>query len=222
MQTGVRWVYNKKGAIMNKYLVEFIGTFFLILTIALTANPLPIGVVLMCLVYFGASISGAHFNPAVTIAMVVLKKINIRDAKSYIISQMGAATLATFTSYFFFSTPFKVSPSSTTSWMSAVIIEAIFTFLLVSVIAQVALNKKNQNNQFFGLAIGGTVLAAAYAIGGISGGALNPAVGIGPQIANLFLGNFAFDPSLWFLYTIGPVVGAIAAAWTYSFLEQKS
>src|SRR5258708_4253160 len=79
---------------MKKYLTEFIGTFFLVLVVALTGNPLAIGGVLIAMVYAGGSISGAHYNPAVTFALFLDKKISQQEAFKYIATQMLAGILA--------------------------------------------------------------------------------------------------------------------------------
>ena len=200
------------------YLMEFIGTFFLVLTIALSGDPLAIGIVLMVLVYAGASISGAHYNPAVTLAMYLRKKITQDKALRYVAAQLGGSSIAAIVANVLFSKVLIVAPSPDVSWITAVIGEALFTFLLVFVIFQVAVSKKTQGNQYFGLVIGGTVLAGATAMGKFTGGAFNPAVGIGPLIGNVLSGANLFDPSLFFLYIIGPCLGAIAAAFMYGAL----
>src|SRR5437879_5565294 len=83
---------------MKKYVVELMGTFFLVLVIGLTGNPLAIGSILMVMIYMGGHVSGAHYNPAVTLAFLLQKKIDTRDAGMYIVFQIlgsiGAALIA--------------------------------------------------------------------------------------------------------------------------------
>ena len=81
---------------MKKYLTEFIGTLFLVLIIGLTQNPLAIGFGLTVLVYMGAHISGAHYNPAVSLAMFIKKEISGVDFFRYIIAQIFGAALAAY------------------------------------------------------------------------------------------------------------------------------
>ena len=78
---------------MKKYLIEFIGTFFLVFTIGLTGNPLAIGIMLTVLVYMGGHISGAHYNPAVTISILCKKLIEVKEAINYILAQLIASFL---------------------------------------------------------------------------------------------------------------------------------
>lgn len=203
---------------MVNYIFEGVGTFFLVLTVALTGNPIAIGTVLMCLVYVGAPISGAHYNPAVTFALLLQKKISEEKAKRYILAQMIGGIAASFICESIFAVHFNVTPTNS-SWTAALIIELLFTFLLMTTIFRVAVSKKTQGNQYFGLAIGGALLVGAFAGGKISGGAFNPAVGISPLLVNTLLGKELFDPALFFLYIIGPLAGATLAALVHRYTE---
>ena len=205
---------------MKQYLIEYICTFFLTLIIALTGNPLAIGIGLIALVYAGGAISGAHYNPAVTFALFLRKKITQQEAIRYIVAQLAGSISASIITVLIFMKDFSVRPGDTVTWSTAVSAEALFTFLLVFVVLHVAASKKTQSNHYFGLAIGGTVFAGATAVGNISGGAFNPAVGIGPLISNVFLSKSFFDPSLLFLYIIGPIIGSIAAAWVHKITQE--
>jgi len=205
---------------MAIYGFEFIGTFFLILTIALTGNPIAIGFMLVALLYAGGSISGAHYNPAVTLALLLRKKITSQVAKKYIISQFAGGIAACLLSSLVFTAPLVVEPQA--PWVSALIAEVMFTFLLVTTVLHVAATKKTAGNQYFGLAIGGVVLASAFAVGKISGGALNPVVGIAPLVTNAVLGRELFDPSLFFLYIIGPLTGSFLASLFHQFSQHNA
>jgi len=202
---------------MPRYLVEFIGTFFLVLTIALSVasgsvlTPVAVGAILMAMVYMGGHISGAHYNPAVTVAVLLRGKCSPKDAAPYIVAQLlaafGAAMLAHhLTGKFFFATPREGVPM-----IHAIAAEAIFTFALASVVLHVATHKKNAGNGFYGVAIGFTVAASAVAIGPISGGALNPAVGVGPAIYAIVRGQ-TVPGDVFIIYTVGPLIGGVVAA----------
>lgn len=206
---------------MGALLFEFLGTFFLVLTIALSQNPIAIGVVLTCLVYAGGAVSGAHYNPAVTLAFLLKKKIKHSVAFQYMIMQLTGATLAAVAAESLFSKSLTVAPSPSVSWITAVLAEIIFSCLLVSVILHVAQSKKTHNNQYFGVAIGGTVLASILTIGTISGAALNPAVGVSPLLRNLITNSGSFEPSLFFLYIIGPVLGAFIATSIFQVTQEE-
>ena len=201
---------------MKKYVNELIGTFFLVLVIGLTGNPLAIGSVLMVMVYMGGHISGAHYNPAVTLALHMRKKIDGKSAGMYMIFQVIGALLATLTVNVLAGHTFAPAPGEGVSSVNALLVEAIFTFALASVVLNVATTKAAAGNSYFGLAIGFTVLAAAFAGGGISGGAFNPAVGLGPCLIDTLVGGNNSLNYVW-IYLVGPFVGAGFAAVVFGF-----
>jgi aquaporin Z len=196
---------------MNKLLVEAIGTFFLVLTVGVTAGrtdfaPLAIGASLMVMVYAGGHLSGGHYNPAVTLGLILRGKIAPGEAVTYMIAQVVGGTLAALTAQFLVGPGFGApSPGADVSAAQAVVNEILFTFALVWVVLNSATAKGTEGNSFYGLAIGFTVVVGAFAGGGISGGAYNPAVGLGP---NLIKGNFA---PIW-IYLVGPFAGGALAA----------
>jgi aquaporin Z len=206
---------------MKKYLVEFISTFFLVFTIGMTViapgagdlAPLAIGSVLMVMIYAGGHVSGAHYNPAVTIGVWLRGKCPASDIVPYIIAQLGAAVVASF-AVKALKTGLTTKAAALTGAMTpeilpALLVEFLATFALVWVILNVATNKNTAGNSYYGLAIGFTVLASAYAVGGISGGAFNPAVALGLCT----MGIVAWG-SLW-IYLVANFAGAIVAALAY-------
>ncbi|KRO67916.1 MAG: hypothetical protein ABR81_04375 [Cryomorphaceae bacterium BACL11 MAG-121128-bin16] len=201
---------------MKNYITEFIGTFFLVLTIGLTGDPLAIGVMLMAIIYMGGHISGAHYNPAVSIAMIYRGLLTTKEAIKYILSQLAGAFLAALTVNWFIGDVMQVAPSNTASVMQILAVEAIFTFALMLVILNVATHPKTAGNSYYGLAIGFTIMAAAFAGGGISGGVYNPAVGTGPILVDVILGDGKTLANLWY-YFVGPIFGAMAATCVYEF-----
>jgi aquaporin Z len=189
---------------MRKYITEFIGTFFLVLTIGLTGNPLAIGAVLMVMIYAGGHISGAHYNPAVTIAVLIRGKVSTNEALAYIGSQLAGAVLAAIIVGIF-----KELPSESLQELDiikALIAEIMGTFALAYVVLNVATAKANSGNSYFGLAIGFTVLAMAFCFGDYSGGAFNPAVAIGASVMKIFAWK-----NIW-IYLVGCFGGAALAA----------
>ncbi len=197
-----------------KLIVEFIGTFFLVLTIgqtvvdpgAATNNlaPLAIGSALMVMIYAGGHISGAHYNPAVTLGVALRGKCPWTDVPGYMIAQVLAAVAAALLTTFL-----KGSPEVKTTdvpIIEGLIAEFLFTFALVYVVLNVATSKGTAGNSFYGLAIGFTVLTGAYAVGGISGGAFNPAVAVGITVLKLKAVS-----SIW-IFLVGDFLGAVAAA----------
>ncbi len=204
---------------MQKYAVEGIGTFFLVLTIAFSANPLAIGVMLAAMIYMGGYISGAHYNPAVTLAVFLQKKIEGQVAFFYVLAQLSGAIAASIIYKLISANTFAVAPSigyTFPHWLGA---EILFTFALASVVLHTAVSKKNTPNQFYGLAIGLTVMAGAFSVGTISGGAFNPAVGVGPALADL--ANLSQTASHILLYVLGPCIGAALASLAYSYTTQE-
>ncbi len=200
---------------MNKYIIEAIGTFFLVLTIGFSANPLAIGFILATMVYMGGYISGAHYNPAVTLAVYLQKKISGKDALRYAGFQLLGAIAASLIFLLVKQVPLIVQPGTGAAFNDALLMEVLFTFALCSVVLHTAVSKKNTPNQFYGLAIGATVMAGAYSVGTISGGAFNPAVGVGPALVGYFANNSAALSNI-VLYLLGPCIGAVVASLVYS------
>jgi aquaporin Z len=202
---------------MNRYLTEFVGTFFLVLTIGLTAlegtpfGPLAIGVTLMVMVYMGGHISGAHYNPAVSLGLVLRGAFAAKDYVPYVIAQLLGAVAASLAVYAVTGRTFVPAPTPNASAMAALLVEILYTTALALVVMNVATDPATKGNSFYGLAIGFTVCAAAFAGGQISGGAFNPAVGLGPAIVHALI-NHGSIGHVW-LYIVGPCIGAgIAAA----------
>jgi aquaporin Z len=206
---------------MNKYIAEFIGTFFLVLTIGLTViaggagviPPLAIGSVLMVMVFAGGHISGAHYNPAVTLAVWIRGRCDTKDVGPYMLVQViGAALAAGIVKFLKGGVPVTaMSPPVG----PALLAEVLFTFALAYVVLNVATAKGTAGNSFYGLAIGMTVLVGAFAVGGISGGVFNPAVAVG--ISAMGLSSWA---NLW-IYLVADFLGALIAALTFKSLNPQ-
>lgn len=195
---------------MNKYLTEFIGTFFLVLTIGCTViggvptPPIAIGAALMIMVYAGGHISGAHYNPAVTLAVALRGRCAWSDVIPYWIVQILGAVLAAMTvRYLYHVGP---NPVAATDIAPMLLAEFLFTFALAYVILNVATAKSTAGNSYYGLAIGATVMVGAFSVGAVSGGAFNPAVAVGVSVMKLSAwGN------LW-IYLLANMAGGAAAA----------
>ena len=204
---------------MKKYLTEFIGTFFLVLIIGLSQNPLAIGFGLTVLVYMGAHISGAHYNPAVSLAMLLRKEINISDFIKYILSQVLGASLAAYV-VSIMSSNMIVQPDLQEPVAIILLAELMFTYLLVFVILNVATHPNLEGNSFYGFAIGLTVMTGAYCVGPLTGGVFNPAVSIGPSLIDLITGNGISQHFLWY-YLTAPVLGSVLAVIHFNFILKK-
>jgi aquaporin Z len=197
---------------MNKYIAEFIGTFFLVLTVGCTVigngagafAPLAIGSALMVMIFAGGHISGGHFNPAVTLGVWLRGKCAAKDVAPYMISQTVGALVAAF-AVKFLKGGAAVTPLQPAT-LPALLAEFLFTFALVYVVLNTATAKGTSGNSFYGLAIGFTVLVGAFSVGNISGGAFNPAVAVG--ISYMGLSPW---PNIW-IYLVAEFVGGAAGA----------
>jgi aquaporin Z len=173
---------------MKKYLVEFIGTFFLVFTVGAAVRsgamlaPVAIGSVLMVMIFAGGHVSGGHFNPAVTLAVWLRGKCDAKDVIPYWIAQLLAGLAAALIVIAIFDKPALAALHAT---KASLVVEFLFTFALAWVVLNAATAKGTAGNSFYGLAIGFTVLAGAVSVGGVSGGAFNPAVGLGVFVMGL-------------------------------------
>jgi len=205
---------------LKKCLVEFIGTFFLVFTVGSTVispgagslAPLAIGASLMVMVFAGGHISGGHFNPAVTLSVWLRGKCDILDVVPYWIAQIAAACVAAWI-VLRMKMPGAAQPLVMAGWKPAFVAEFLFTFALCWVVLNTATSKGTAGNSFYGLAIGMTVMVGAFAVGGVSGGAFNPAVATGITVMGL-----SFWSNFWVLLA-GEVAGAIAAATAYKVVN---
>jgi aquaporin Z len=211
---------------MRNYVTEFIGTFFLVLTIGLTVlggtplAPLAIGCSLMIMVYMGGHVSGAHYNPAVSLAVFLRGKMaSGGELMRYWAAQVVGALAAALVVRAIAGSTFTPAPAAGTSAGAALLVEFLYTFALALVVLNSAASAKTHGNSFYGLAIGFTIVVAAFAGGPISGGAFNPAVGIGPIAVHATAGDGTWD-FLW-LYIVGPVLGGAAAAWVFGLQERE-
>lgn len=203
---------------MGRYVTEFAGTFFLVLTIGLSIvqdvvpAPLAIGAVLTVMVYMGGHISGAHYNPAISAVMVVRGRLPQRELLPYSAAQILGAAAAALTVRALTGDYFAPAPAPGVPWATSLTAEILFTFALSLVILNVATSPRTEGNPYYGLAIGFTVMAGAFAAGGISGAVFNPAVGTGPILVALADGGPV--GALW-LYWAGPLAGALLALPVY-------
>ena len=205
---------------MNKYIAEFIGTFFLVLTIGCTGigapagviAPLAIGAALMVMIFAGGHISGAHYNPAVTLGVLIRGRLKAADVVPYMIAQVLGALVAAVV----VSKCLRAGVDAAAipvNKLHALVAEFLFTYALVYVVLNAATADGTSGNSFYGLAIGMTVMTGAFAVGDISGGAFNPAVAIG-------LSTLGISPwsNLW-IYLVAGFAAAVAAAVTFNIIN---
>lgn len=203
---------------MNRYVVEFIGTFFLVFTVGMVSidpgagalAPLAIGSVLAVMVYAGGHISGGHYNPAVTLAVLIRGKASASGAAAYWVAQILAGIAAAAVVLFL-----KDNSATTATYevVPALVAEFLFAFAVAFVVLNVATAKSTDGNSYFGFAIGFTVMAGAFAVGSISGGVFNPAVAVGITIMGMV------DVSFIWVYFVATLLGGAAAALAFNALK---
>jgi aquaporin Z len=209
---------------MRRYLTEFIGTLLFVFCIGMIVTPGPqaqaplmIGVSLMVLVYMGGHVSGAHYNPAVTLAVFLRGKLPAKDVLLYMASQFLGGIAGAYVAQMILGQTFAPTPGGTATTFTTLLTEAIFTFLLALVVLNVATSRHTQGNSFYGLAIGFVIAVAVYAGGPVSGGVYNPAVGFGSSFVNGFFGGGDLT-KVWF-YLVGPFLGGAVAALVFKIQE---
>ena len=204
---------------MKQALNECVGTMFLVVIIGLTGDPLAIGLGLAVLIYAGGPISGAHYNPAVSLAMVLRRELSCRGLWCYLGAQIAGAT-AGVALVALLGTSLEVKPPEGPPLPQVLLAEFVFTYLLVFVILNVATSPEVKGNSYFGLAIGLTVTAGAWCVGSISGAAFNPAVALGSALGDLTFNAGDSHLSVW-IYLTAPIAGSLLAVVHYTFIKGR-
>jgi len=206
---------------VNKILTEAIGTFFLVFAVigaVAQASPLAafaIGGTLAVVVYAGGHISGAHYNPAVSLAVWIRGRLPLAELPGYVGAQLAGASLASLAGAWVF----RIGNPALGAWhgralLTAIVVELLWTFLLAYVVLNVATSKDHPDNSFYGLAIGGVVTVGILLVGTLSGAAFNPAVALGASFARL-----SAWANLW-AYLAAQIVGGILAGLTFRALNR--
>lgn len=201
---------------IEAYISEFVGTFFLVLTVGFNVlqqtalAPISIGAMLMAMIFATGKVSGGHFNPAVTLGVCLRGKLDAGSGFVYVAAQLAGGLLGGCIYLSVLGATFTLGPGIGYGLGAVGLVEIFFTAALVFVVLSVATTKQDENNWYFGLAIGFTVMAAAFAIGPISGCSLNPAVTFGVMFSN-YVHTGGLKISIFLLYTIAPVLGALLA-----------
>ncbi len=216
------------GKDASAIVVEFVGTFLFILTIPLSVSgsgdvaPLAIGFMLMAMIFCFGYISGGHFNPAVTLAVMLARPkgedMKLKTRAFYIVAQLAGGFAAAFYCFIILGPSFPV-PDTANDMIKvgkAFFAESVYTFVLASVVLHVACSSQKDNN-FYGFAIGMAVLSAALCVGGVSGGAFNPAVATGLIVFRCLTGYCVPMYHLW-VYWVAECLGALVAAILYNLV----
>lgn len=203
---------------MRNYFVEAVGTFFLVLTVGMTAidpgagffAPLAIGAALAVMIFAGGHLSGGHFNPAVSLGAWLRGSLAAADLPGYLVAQVAGGVLGALVTIYLRGEAMEVATLSPAVG-PALVAEFLFTFALVWVVLNVATAMGTKGNSFYGLAIGFTVMAGAYAVGNISGGAFNPAVAIGISMLG------AVSWSAFWIFLVANFGGGLVAALAFRY-----
>ncbi|MEQ9308203.1 MAG: aquaporin [Balneolaceae bacterium] len=203
---------------MRKYVMEAIGTFFLAIAMGLTGNALAIGLMLAAMIYTGMHISGAHFNPAVSFAYFIRRKITLNTFLGYLISQSLGAFAAAGVILFLANDVFYLEPPVSTDIYEQGITELLLTMALVLTYLNVASTKVLASGKSYGLVIGLVLSGMIYLGFNISGAVFNPAISIGTSAVDFLAiqgASFQYIP----LYTIAPIAGGTLATLLYQYLN---
>jgi aquaporin Z len=198
--------------------VEFIGTFVLVLTVGLSTSskgagdlaPLAIGSALMVMVFAGGHISGAHYNPAVSFAALLVGKLGLRQTASYVLTQLSAGALAALLVRAFVG---PATPALLGSDWKILVGELIFTLALAYVVLNVTSAAATEGNSFYGLAIGFTVATGIFAVGKTTGGVFNLAVGLSGSVTGALTGSHSW------IYILSSLLGGASAAALCAYLH---
>ena len=201
----------------RKLVVEFVGMFLFVFTVGMATNeagagalaPLAIGSILMVMVFAGGHVSGGHFNPAVCTAVFLRGRMVANEFAAYVVTQCLAAVIAGFVVRYVGGREAHTVVASSGRMLIA---EFLFTFALAWVVLHVATARGTDGNSFYGLAIGFTVVVGAFAVGGISGGAFNPAIALGAMVTGLFEWS-----NIW-IYLLADLGGAAAAVYAFLYV----
>ncbi len=204
----------EQTGIFRKYVAEFIGAFFLVMTVCMTIKSEPswlsalaTGLMIIAITYSGFQISGGHFNPAVSVASYLRGKLDAGDLLPYIVAQFLGGVLASMLAGFLLSSQGAIAPATIDLEVApALISELLGTILFVYVYLNVTTAKKTKGNEFYGLAIGGTFIACHYAFSAITAGAFNPAIALGLTMADCTSWS-----SIWIFLLANLLGGALAA-----------
>lgn len=204
---------------MRTYTIEAFGAFFFVLVFGFTGDPFAIGLSLMALIYIGAPISGGHYNPAVSFAFFLKRKLTFPQFSGYVAAQLTGGFLAAYFLYFLTGSVFYVEPPSDTGLYQQAFSEVFFTAIFILIMLLLSLSNLHRKNHLLGLIVGLTFAGMLMVSTPVSGGILNPATSIGTALFDLIQGGDSFVHVL--LYTIAPLCGGALAAFSFDYFNPK-
>lgn len=203
---------------MKRYAMEFVGTFFLTVAISLIVNPIAIGLILMAMIYVGGHVSGANFNPAISLVCMMQNRLNAVEMAKY----MAAQTLGALLGLCFFgmmtNSSFALDIVPESPVLMPMAIEALFVLLFAWVYLTMNLMNRYKDTAVPGVVLGLTLCAIALA-----GGLFNPAVAFASILCNAVRdGGSAVAMGSVIVYIVGPMVGALAASCMFDYFKPES
>lgn len=204
---------------MKKYITELIGSFFLVLALGMTGNALASGLLIIPVIYLGAHISGAHYNPAVSISFWATGNMPQKTMWGYIGIQTAGAFAGCLMIYFMAGSAFQTVPSSAVTPLQYGLAELIFVLLLCMLYLTLFLTDQFRNNQIYGVAIGLSYAGILLIGEPVSGGVFNPSVAIAASVVDYF----DFGESYIYLpvFVLAPAVGGIFAGHLFTYLLKQ-
>lgn len=204
---------------MKKYLAELIGSFYLVLALGLTGNALASGLLIIPVIYFGAKISGAHYNPAVTMAYWATGSLPQKSMWAYILSQTAGALIGCLVIFYLAGTAFQTIPSSAITPVQYGLVELLFVFLLCMLYLTLFLTEYFRNNNIHGLVIGLSYAGILLIGEPITGSSFNPSVAAAASLVDYF--DFGESYLYLPLFILAPAVGGILSGNLFTFLLRK-
>jgi aquaporin Z len=202
---------------MKRYVMEFVGTFFLTVAISLIGNPIAIGLMLMAMIYVGGHVSGAHFNPAISFACFVQNRMKAADMGMYIAAQSLGATLALCFFMMITNNSFTLDMVPGSPMFGPMAIEALLVLVLCWVYLTMNVSNRYKDTAIAGFVIGLTLMAIVSA-----GSLFNPAVAIASIICNVIKDGGAFGGmSSVVVYIAGPLLGGFAASYMFDYFRSE-
>ena len=202
---------------MKRYAMEFVGTFFLTVAISLIVDPLAIGLILMAMIYVGGHISGAHFNPAISLVCFMQKRLNYIEMAKYVAAQLCGALLGLCFFYMLTNSNFTVNMIPDSPILIPLIIEALFVLLFAWVYLAMNVMNRYKDTALPGLVLGLTLCGIVFA-----GGLFNPAVACASILCGAFKGaESALAIGSVMIYIVGPLLGAFAASYMFDYFKAE-
>jgi aquaporin Z len=209
-----------------EYVSELVGTFFLVFTVCINVvqktslAPLSIGAIVMCMIFATGGVSGGHYNPCVSVAVHLSHphKFPMSKCLKYIAIQCASGLISALLNWWIMGDTLSLSPGHNRSALDAMSVEIFYSTALCLVVLNVATTKQDANNQYFGLAIGFTIVSSAFGIGPVSGCAINPAVSFGVMIAHLF--NTGTGMNFFLVYFGTSFIGSFIGAGLFRLIRE--